>query len=344
MPARYPGAINRAGITIYDAVPVGHPDLWIPSQYLEALLDRALVGVSLAGLPLRTRSKVVKTLVSQAMGYSPPNSFAKTQPRFPGQNLDTYTQKSDNLQIWNEEVAPERRYALIRVSADDVITRVRVVDGSELAALDTTGTLTTKYQARLDVGKPDFELISDHDTPELAPHVRAGIKLDRKVSPLDYPESGELMPISELFARLRPVVGTTFADAGYVQERNRGAALHGAACAALGYRHYEDGGQFPDIRHQLLEIKLQTSPTIDLGLVLPNSREPMDMPAIRGHVPRHCDTRYAVFYAKTDGKSVTILKLYVVTGASFFERFRRFEGKVQNAKIQIPLPRGFFDR
>ncbi len=68
------------------------------------------------------------------------------------------------------------------------------------------------------------------------------------------------------------------------------------------------------------------------------------MPAIRGYVPRHCDTRYAIFFAKTDGSRVTLLKLYVVTGARFFERFRRFEGKIQNAKIQIPLPRGFFDR
>lgn len=344
MPAHYPLAIARAGITIYDGIAVGNPDLWIPTPYLEILLDRALVGKSLAGLPLRTRSKVVKTLVCEAMGYCTPGSFAKTQPRFPGQNLDTYTQKSDNLQIWNEEVSPERRYALIRVSADDVITRVRVVDGSELAALDTTGTLTTKYQARLDIGKSDFELISQVDTPLLAPHVRARIKLGKNVSPIDYPASGALMPIAEIFARLSPLVGTTFADAGFVQERNRGAALHGAVCNALGYSRYEDRGQFPDIRQQLLEVKLQTSPTIDLGLVLPNNTEPMDMPAIRGHVPRHCDARYAVFYAETDGKSVTIQKLYVVTGASFFERFRRFEGKIQNAKIQIPLPRDFFSR
>ena len=41
----------------------------------------------------------------------------------------------------------------------------------------------------------------------------------------------------------------------------------------LGYSRYEDKGQFPDIRHQLLEVKLQTSPTIDLGLVLPSSTE-----------------------------------------------------------------------
>lgn len=344
MPARYPVAITRSGLTIYEPIAVGNPDLWIPTPHLEALLERRLIGESLAGLPLRTRSKVVKALVCEALGYPVPRTFAKTQPRFPGQNLDVYTQKADNLQIWNEEVSSERRYALIKVDEQDVVTRVRVVHGTTIGELDTTGTLTTKYQARLDVGPSNFELISPNDTPAIVPHVQAGAKPARDVSPVAYPQSGLLIPIAEVFQRLRPLVGKSFPDTGFLQDRNRGAALHSAVCAALGYRQYEDCGQFPDVRQQLLEVKLQTSPTIDLGLVLPNSTEPMDMPAIRGHVPRHCDTRYAVFYATTDGKQVTVQKLYCVTGAQFFERFRRFEGKVQNAKIQIPLPRGFFGR
>ena len=71
------------------------------------------------------------------------------------------------------------------------------------------------------VGASDFELVSDRDTPELAPHVRAGIKLDKRASPIDYPQSGALEPISEIFQRLRPLVGTTIADQGFVQDRNR---------------------------------------------------------------------------------------------------------------------------
>lgn len=112
--------------------------------------------------------------------------------------------------------------------------------------------------------------------------------------------------------------------------------------ASIGYNRYEDRGQFPDVRHQLLEIKLQTSPTIDLGLVLPSSEDLVDVRQVGEHHPRHCDTRYAIFFAKTDGASVTLTHLYVTTGADFFSRFRRFEGKVVNGKIQIPLPRNFF--
>lgn len=77
--------------------------MWIPAEQLEHLFDKALKGISLAGLPLRTRSKVVKTAVYKALGYPVPSSFKKTRPRFPGQCFDTYVQKADNLQVWNEE-------------------------------------------------------------------------------------------------------------------------------------------------------------------------------------------------------------------------------------------------
>src|SRR5688500_16450065 len=118
---RYVENIRRSGLTIYAPIAVGDPDLWIPSPELEKLLQNGLAGLSLAGLPLRTRSKVVKENVCRLLGYPVPGSFAKTQPRFPGQMFDTYVQKSNNLQVWNEELSGARRYVLIRVSSDDRI-------------------------------------------------------------------------------------------------------------------------------------------------------------------------------------------------------------------------------
>ena len=152
-PETYVAAIKASGLSIYDEIPIGHPTLWIPTPQLEQLLQEGLQGISLAGLPLRTRSKVVKESVCRVLGYPIPKSFKKTQPRFPGQFFDTYTQKSNNLQIWNEELSPSRRYVIIRVSDADEITRVKVVTGDTLAILDTTGTLTQKYQARCIVGE-----------------------------------------------------------------------------------------------------------------------------------------------------------------------------------------------
>lgn len=348
MPAKssqdYKAAIRAWGRDIYEPIAVGSRNLWIPTPQLEVLLNKGLSGLNLAGFPLRTRSKVVKTAVCKALGYPVPKSFRKTKPRFPGQQLDTYSQKSLNLQIWNEELSPTRRYAIIQVSQENIILKVKVVNGQTLAALDTTGTLTTKYQARLDLGDQERELISPKDTPSMLPFVRAGVTFSDADSPIHEPEQDTLLSVSEIFQRLTPLIGKLFQDPGTDQERNRGATLHGMVCRALGYRQYEDTGQFPDVRHQLLEVKLQTSPTIDLGLVLPDSTDPMDVQNLGGHQPRNCDTRYAMFYAKTDGQSVRLTHLFVSTGADFFTRFRRFEGKVLNRKLQIPLPRDFFDR
>lgn len=329
-------------MSIYDPIDIGDPDLWIPTLELEGLLNKALVGFSLGGLPLRTRSKVIKTKVCEAMGYPVPTSFNKTQPRFPGQNLDIYTQKSRNLQIWNEEISPARRYAIIAVNDEDLVTTVKVVNGDSLAALDTTGTLTQKYQAKI-VPKQDgsSELLVEKDTAELEtvvsddPHSKPN-------SPIDEPDVNSLYSISAIFAKLKPLVGVTFEDAGHDQERNRGALLHKLVCEALGYGKYQDNGQFPDIRGQLLEIKLQTSPTIDLGLVSPDSDELLDIKQVDGVQVKHQDVRYAVFYASISDGTVTITHLYLTNGKHFYDSFPQFQGKVINKKLQIPLPKTFF--
>ncbi|MBF0587004.1 restriction endonuclease [Prosthecochloris sp. N3] len=339
---RYIKAIQKSGLSIYDSIEVGDPELWIPTPELEKLLDAAMKGISLTGLPLRTRSKVVKEHVCRALGYPVPASFRKTQPRFPGQFFDTYVQKSNNLQVWNEDLLPTRRYVLIRVNDVDVITKVKVVTGETLALLDTTGTLTQKYQARLVPGEATAELIVEEDTRLLRTFVRAGLDLSAVASPVSHPQAGQLMPIREIFDQLQLLLGTRFADIGYDQERNRGASLHRLICQNLGYADYRDDGQFPDIRHQLLEVKLQTSPTIDLGLVCPDSDEKLDVPKIEGHQIRHCDVRYALFYALTDGENVTLTHFFLVTGEQFFTRFPQFQGRVLNKKLQIPLPADFF--
>lgn len=334
--------IRASGLNIYDSIPVGHPDYWIPTPDLERLLDDHLRGVSLAGLPLRTRSKVAKEHVCRALGYPIPKSFLKTQPRFPGQFFDTYVQKSNNLQVWNEELSPLRRYVLIRLSSDDTITKVKVVTGDTLALLDTTGTLTQKYQARCILGMDTTELIVQDDTLALRPFTFSRVDLQQVATPISYPVAGQILPIAEIYARLSRLIGATFQDTGRDQERNRGAGLHRLVCAALGYSDYQDDGQFPDVRHQLLEVKLQTSPTVDLGLVLPSSTELLDVPQLDGHQVRHCDVRYAIFCGHTDGFQVTLTHFFLTTGEAFFTRFPQFQGRVLNRKLQIPLPVDFF--
>lgn len=340
---KFVSTILESGLSIYDPIEVGNPDLWIPTPALEVLLDRGLKGMSVYGLPIRTRSKVVKQAVCNVLGYPVPKSFKKTRPRFPGQGFDTYIQKSNNLQIWNEEIIPTRRYVIIRVSTDDVIVRVKVVTGEALASWDTTGTLTQKHQARIVPGQESTELVATEDTANLKAIVKGGgPPVFFEQSPVDDPVAGTLLSIAEIFERLKSLVGCIFADAGHDQERNRGAELHRLVCSTLGYEEYRDAGSFPDIRNQLLEVKLQTSPTIDLGLVCPDSEYPLDIPRIDGRQIRHCDVRYAIFYAQTDGEQVELTHVYLTTGELFFSRFPKFQGRVVNKKLQIPLTDDFF--
>ena len=336
-------AIQQSELSIYDVIGTDDPQLWIPTPELEFLLDSSLRGISLEGLPIRTRSKAVKAHICQTLGYPVPVNFRKTQPRFPGQNFDVYTQKSNNLQIWNEEIVPVRRYVIVRVNSYHLITKVRVVTGNSLMQWDTTGTLTQKYQAQLIVKALQMELITDQDTDFLRPLVRDHMDPDIMARPTDAPQVARLLSISQIFERLKVLVGKSFRDTGYDQERNRGAALHRLVCQHLGYRSYHDDGQFPDIKHQLLEVKLQTSPTIDLGRVCPDSKEALDVQKIGGRQFRHCDVRYALFHATMGNLNVTITHLFLTSGEKFFTRFPRFEGKVLNRKLQIPLPSDFFD-
>jgi len=336
--------ICESGKSIYDALGSNDQSLWLSSLALEKVLNETVCGLSLPKVPPRTRSKLLKKVVCEALGYPVPKSFKKTQPRFPGQNFDVYGQKSNNLQVWNEELDASRRYVLIRISANDVIQRVKVVDGATLAKLDRTGTLTQKYQAQLSLGNQPAEAASFSDTLNIE-----SIFGDQKPpaqlsgSPTDSPSLSDFIPARELFERLKRLIGMTFPDAGHDQERNRGEALHRRICQEIGYANYLDDGAFPDITAQILEVKLQTSPTIDLGLVTPDSTDELDLPSIQGSRLRHCDVRYAIFYGKTDGSIVTLSNLILVTGEDFFKRFKRFEGKVLNKKLQIPLPSDFFD-
>ncbi len=319
--------IRRSGLTIYDSLD-GTPDLFIDQPLLESILNKALLGFDLS-FPLRTRSKVIKAKICDALGYPIPSAFQKTQPRFPGQNFDTYVQKANNLQIWNEEVSASRRYVLIRIDEHNLVTKVRVVDGSVLARLDTTGTLTHKYQARSRQQVAASHLVSPTDTANAQKHC---------LSPSSRCWPG-FLTVSAVFERVAKLVGTTIPNAGLDQERNRGGALHNLVSAAMGISSWSDNGQFPDIVPQLLEVKLQTSPTIDLGLVCPDDTSPM-----AGHPNlRHCDVRYVAFYATPVSHGVRLDHVIVTTGELFFTYFQRFEGRVRNAKLQIPLPSGFFD-
>ncbi|MFK7769913.1 MAG: hypothetical protein AB8B55_22085 [Mariniblastus sp.] len=319
------------GLTIYDSL-TDHPDCFLSQTELEQTLQVKLKGLRL-NQPIRTRSKVVKTAICQALGYPVPKSFLKSQPRFPGQNFDVYTQKSNNLQIWNEALSASRRYVLVRVSEEDLVTTVRVVVGAQLAKLDTSGKLTKKYQATAMDKVTTSRLVSSIDSSAVMTAI-----YDQET---EYFEN--LLPVELVFVKLRPLLGTLIENPGADQERNRGWALHKAVSKQFGIAKAEDDGQVPDVLPQLLELKLQTSPTVDLGLVSPGSIERIpgfENSKLAGL--KFADIRYAIFYGTSVGDKIRLDHLVVATGADFFCFFKRLEGNVLNKKNQIRLPKNFF--
>ena len=160
-------------------------------------------------------------------------------------------------------------------------------------------------------------------------------------NPNYYPKPEQLLKIEEIFRRLLPMVGASIKYIDAVQERNRGAELHSMICDHLGYSSYKDDGKYPDIANQLLEVKLQTSPTIDLGLHSPEDGG--KIVTIGNTIFYSQDIRYAIFDGKVQGDRVYLQKLYLVTGEDFSNYFPLFRGKGINAKIQLLLPADFFD-
>lgn len=335
----YQKNIAESGLSIYHVIDTADPYLYIPMEDLEDILTDALIGLSLKGYALRTRSKVVKSEICKALGYPIPTSFRKTQPRFPGQNFDVYTQKSLNVQIWNEEVDAARRYVFLRIDEDDIITSVKVINGDALARYDRTGTLTRKYQATMTSYGED--ICSRRDSATVENWIIDANESLRRVNPNCFPQRNQLLRIHEIYRRLQPMVGSTIDYLDAVQERNRGAELHAMICEHLGYSVYEDDGTYPDIANQLLEIKLQTSPTIDLGLHSPEDGDAIV--TIENTTFCSEDIRYAIFDGEVRENRVLLKHLYLVTGEDFTNHFPLFRGRGTNAKIQLPLPYDFFD-
>lgn len=335
----YQNNIYQSELSIYDYIDPDNQQLFIPTDVLETILRDSLIGLSLTGLALRTRSKVVKRAICRALGYPIPNSFARTQPRFPGQNFDIYIQKRLNVQIWNEEIDSARRYVFLKVNDNDIVSAVRVICGDELVQYDRTGTLTQKYQATMK--HYDCNICSDHDSITIQNWITHFGSPIIHASPTSLPCRQQLLGISEIYHRLLPIVGKTIDYIDAVQERNRSAELHAMICDHLGYSTFKDDGSYPDIKNQLLEIKLQTSQTIDLGLHSP--QEGKKICTVDGTAFFSQDIRYAIFDGIVIGNKIHLKNLYLVTGEDFANYFPLFHGKEINTKIQLPLPKSFFD-
>ena len=331
--------IQNSGLSIGEPIRSYDDNLFIPSKELERLLNQHLVGFNLGGLPPKSRAKTVRIEICKALGYPIPTSFKRTKPRFAGQKFDVYTQQRRNVQVWNDEVDSSRRYVFVLPDDNSIISRVKVITGDQLASYDRTGTLTSKYQAKM-VSYPTGTLFSKSDSQNVLEWCGRDVDLSI-MSSNDSPVNGNLLKIEDIFMLLKTLEGSTIPYLNALQDRNRGAALHELICEKLGYLSFNDDGSYPDVLNQLLEIKLQTSPTIDLGLHAPNDSQIVHK--ADGRTFRSEDVRYVIADSSVEETVVRINCLHMVNGIDFIEFFPLFGGKGKNTKLQIPVPKNFFD-
>ena len=152
------------------------------------------------------------------------------------------------------------------------------------------------------------------------------------------PTPASFLTHDEIAQFLRTLIGTKFANIGTGQERSMGQALEKEIIKALGYQSYQqtDTGDYPDLLHQLIEVKFQFRDTIDLGKHLPTDPLPIEASWNKWEIaPR--EIRYVVALMEQDVYGNFIVDSIVITsGEKFNEFFSISEGT--NFKIQIPVP------
>lgn len=122
-----------------------------------------------------------------------------------------------------------------------------------------------------------------------------------------------------------------------LQTKNKGQLLEKEVIKLLGYdpdKHELMEGNYPDIRHQLLEIKVQDSPTVDLGKFSPLTKE-------TGFCNLNVsteDVRY--FIALVDKKTKKITSLILMPGKELGKHFSYVSET--SFKCQRTIPMDFF--
>ena len=127
-----------------------------------------------------------------------------------------------------------------------------------------------------------------------------------------------LFSLEELAWLLKPLMG---ADAPrddnnrILEVRPKGHWFEFEAAKLLGYHYPPGAGLFPDLRHQLLEVKHHTgkSVTIDFGHHHPGSEDVLDVRWNERTRVRVCDIRYLIALAPPPEFRVTVMVL--ATGA-----------------------------
>lgn len=221
----------------------------------------------------------------------------KGVPSFLREYIDTYivtTGNSYNLQVWNRNpnsasvqvdlkngetlLASDVRFILGKINADSCIESIIIMTPDYIEnRFGKFGKPTVKQQLiisskkREDIICKGNMIIADSNLPEELLSCNDET-ISEDVSIKDEPD--KVLPIETIDKRITDKLIGEKLDIS-LSTKQRGQQLERMVAYQLGYKVMQDSleGGYPDIRNQMLEVKVQDSPTIDLGKYSPQFEE-----------------------------------------------------------------------
>lgn len=345
-------------------------DLLTPPQVLVERL-KPLIGMHFELGATRTNGARMRKLVANVLEQYPqplgasPNSYTKVNkkglPSILREYIDTYIvtsrENTYNLQVWNrnpssksiqiEYVAGEPLYAndarivLVRVDRDQQYIRCVLVLTPEYITrhFGKFGKETKKYQlmiapkTRKSILQSEPPLLFYPDTQNFSFNLAQVYKTPHG-SMRNFPVMGEVMSLEMLRDKLAPKLIGVKLDVGATATKNRGQALELLVAQYLDYKLAPGEqllGNYPDIPNQVLEVKVQDSPTVDLGKYSPEFEEVV--PNCIGASTR--DIRYII--ALTEEVTGVIKGLILCPGAKLGDQFTYVADKSYKCQRSIPI-------
>jgi hypothetical protein len=286
----------------------------------------------------------------------------KGVPRLLREYLDTYlvtSGNSYNLQVWNRNPAApavqieyadgstlganEVRLVLIRVDpSSHVIRCVAVLTPDYIVErFGPFGKPTVKEQlilselARQEVYSLRPPVLFHSDDTAVRGLVRSSLSL-RGARIHEASTPGQILSLEAIRKLVAKALLGRRIEPG--PTKNRGQQLEIVVARALGFQVTNTDllvGGFPDIRHQALEIKLQDSPTIDLGRYSPQFSE--EIPGCAGFTTQ--TVRYLI--ALMDTATSRCAGIVQCPGIRLGDHFAYVADK--SFKCQRAIPMSFFD-
>lgn len=287
---------------------------------------------------------------------------AKGVPKIAREFTDTYIVTSGtsyNLQVWNRIPATETllvkyesgeslkctdvRFVFVRIDTENnKIASVIILTPQYIEQkFGKFGKPTIKHQllisgkVRKEIYEREDKILSFPDSKKLSYQIRHDYE-PPKSGMVEDPSIQNLFSISLLKKMVaEKLIGFKLDSA---PTKNRGQALEKKVLELLGYEVNENDllyGAFPDIRNQLLEVKVQDSPTVDLGKFSPEREEIV----IEDSGLTTFDVRYLI--ALTNPKTEIIEGIILSPGEKLGELFSYVSA--ESYKCQRAIPMSFFE-